>query len=540
MKLKRDIRLMLHAAIVGGILLPTQLVAQKSWAEYDFVVNSLPWLTSKNPTGILFLEHNKISEVEFKGKKSNGDLINYHESNDSYQFGGYARSLYRINEKVVLKGTIDYTNFKGQNMSGSVFIDPYSQVLNITEFSNEDKGDKKLERYDLVGAVAVEAYKNIRLAGEFSFSAANYAKMKDLRHINELTDIKTNIGMIYSFDKDINVGLSYLYHKNIEGISFNKYSPSAKIYEMLLSYGNFWGEKTTFDSSLGILSSAKKPIYSTTHSLSAQASMQATPQTLVYLEASYSKGTGKFGIDKASSPIYYQYQTTAMDAKLSMRLNQGDNVHQIALSYEQETSNNNMNIWKKIDSSTGGSTIVYLDPKQVSTRKERVLSLEIQSQQQIKDFLPKWDYTLNADLHKTTSRATLYPYYRINELSRYGIQVNARRNIVQQKGYYSFALNVGYTAALNGDPYTDGSSTPSPTQVKPKTADQMMYHEYEYLTTPSLSLSPKLQYTHKLSKYASTAYIALQYQHHQALKPLNYIPSKQHRVFLLSFGITLL
>jgi hypothetical protein len=108
-------------------------------------------------------------------------------------------------------------------MAGSAFINPTRKPFDIVEETTENTGTKHQDTYQLTGAIGVDLWKGISLGGRVDYTAANYAKYKDLRHSNKLMDLRLSIGLMARVLNQLNVGVNYQYHRNTESITFSKY-----------------------------------------------------------------------------------------------------------------------------------------------------------------------------------------------------------------------------------------------------------------------------------------------------------------------------
>ena len=163
----------------------------------------------------------KISYFEVAGQKQNGKFINASQSDDSFAYRISAGSYYKLNKRIMLYGAIDYTSFTGQNMSGSAFIQSGTAPFDIVEADDANKGRKRLDSYHLQGKLGYRATDCFRLGAAIDYTAANYAKHKDLRHKNTLMDMKVSVGANWDALSWMTVGASYNYHRNNEAVEFN-------------------------------------------------------------------------------------------------------------------------------------------------------------------------------------------------------------------------------------------------------------------------------------------------------------------------------
>ena len=196
---------------------------------------------SENPAFLTTLslpEH--LSYLQLSADKQNGGFRNYTQSNDSFQWTLNTESYYRLNPSIMLYGAMGYTGAAGKVMEGTAFINP-SAPFQIIESDASNKGDKKLETYRLQGGIGWEASSRLSLGASIRYTAANYAKHKDLRHKNTLMDMNVSVGANWKINPILTAGLSYRYHRNNEAVEFATYGNKDIQYYSLISYGNFYG-----------------------------------------------------------------------------------------------------------------------------------------------------------------------------------------------------------------------------------------------------------------------------------------------------------
>ncbi|MFQ8826619.1 MAG: hypothetical protein ACLR76_03245 [Alistipes sp.] len=120
--------------LLGGGLLPEAkaLPPAANLRDFDYIKGEDGWLTSYNAAGLLSLPVTSISFVEASFAKSDGGFVNYYQSDDSYDFGLQTESFYRLSPKIAMYGKVSPI-FRGRNMTGSAFIDPYYNLFDIVE-----------------------------------------------------------------------------------------------------------------------------------------------------------------------------------------------------------------------------------------------------------------------------------------------------------------------------------------------------------------------------------------------------------------------
>ena len=159
---------------------------QHVFRDFNYVKQSQPWLTSTNAAALTRYQKANISLAEVRGSMAKGDLVDYSQSSNVLQAGAMVESFFRINTHTVVYGRMDYDNFSGKNMLGSVFINPERKPFDLSEDSLTNPGNKHRDTYNLVGAVGIDLWRGLAVGAKVDYTAANYAKYKDLRHRNSL------------------------------------------------------------------------------------------------------------------------------------------------------------------------------------------------------------------------------------------------------------------------------------------------------------------------------------------------------------------
>ncbi|HAT62773.1 MAG TPA: hypothetical protein DCS83_09610 [Prevotella sp.] len=216
--------------------------------DFRFVQSSDLWLEENNAAALIRFHSNNISSGEMFAQYAKGGFIDYSQSPRLLNIGAKAESLYRLSPHTVVYGLISYTNFSGHDMTGSVFIDPADKPIDIVEDSITNSGKKHLDTYHMIGAIGFSLWKNVSMGAKIDFTAANYAKYKDLRHQNKLTDITGSLGVYYPVNNKLQIGGYYSYRRAIESLRYNVYGKTDRTYISLIDYGGFIGQTEQFST----------------------------------------------------------------------------------------------------------------------------------------------------------------------------------------------------------------------------------------------------------------------------------------------------
>ncbi|MNK00629.1 hypothetical protein D3C87_184180 [compost metagenome] len=499
--------------IIGGVFCSANLAAQQldsTFVDINYVRRQSAWINSKNAAGLKHFNLSKLSNAEVFFDKSNGDFKNFHQSNDSYEYGLNTNSIYRLNDKIVFEGAISYQNFKGENMGGSTFIDPYKNPFDIVELDDNNKGIKRKETYGLHGAISVQMASKFSIGGRINYQAANFAKAKDLRHINKLLDMDLSAGGIYKINDLIEVGATYNYERRIESTFFKAYGNFQRGFSSLISFGSFFGTLETFGESGYTQENATRPLTNFSHGFSLQLNLQLNNNTHFFNEFTYSKPKGYFGEKGTVSYVFTEHAAESYNYYGVFVISKGKNEYQISLSANYGNLSNQENVYRRETTPGGVSRIVYYGKRDVLEKQDLDVDLAYVLFKDIQNYNPKWKIELNANYFRRQQTTTVYPFYRDQTINSYNANVHLKRNIVKAKQMYSFALCLGYGSGSGIAKYDGLYVPPSSSQAAPASMDLYLYQEFEYFTKPRVMADISLQYTKKLKQniapYAKLSY----------------------------------
>ncbi|MDR0699213.1 MAG: hypothetical protein LBG28_08365 [Tannerella sp.] len=499
--------------LLGGAFCSAYTVAQDTvgivWKDYDYIKYSDARLTGYNAAGIRYLPVNKIASASIYVNERYGKFINYHQSDDSYDHGVQTESFYRLSPGIVFYGSVGYENFTGKNMGGSAFIDPYYNPFDIVEYSDTMRGTKNLESYRLTGAISADISKRLTFGGKVDYTAANYAKQKDLRHKNRLLDMFVTAGLNYRINKTVEIGANYYYRRSVEGVEFKVYGTTDKQYYSLISYGAFYG-KTELFGETGY-TSEDSPMYNSFNGGSLQLGIDIRPDIHVFNEFTYKSRAGEFGKRAPYKIVYSEHNYDIIEYRGSLSLKKGQNHHYINITFENERLKNFENVYKFESRPGGNNYIVYYDPLKVSDKEQFNVTAEYVANVEIRDFRPLWILKGTVDFHHRRQTLSFYPYHRKQTIRYTNYHIAALRHIISGKNIYRFSIDACYTSG-GGIIKNDGEyTTPGENQTKPKYIDKNLLVEYEHLTTGQIKGDIGLKYSRIFDKNRLEGYAALNY-----------------------------
>jgi len=469
------------------------------YMDGDFLLKQNGWTTGRNATGLQYFPVNRFAMAEASLQKARGGFRNYYESDNSLSAGAQTQAWSRLNSKVVVSGGLSYNNFRGNNMTGSVLIDPYKNILGMDEYSNSNAGTKQLETYEANGALSAAITPRFSIGGSVYFNAANYAKRKDLRHSNFLTNIDAGLGLGYQAGRVVELGAAYHYIRRIESLKFESFGNQDVQYMGFADFGLFMGRAELFAGNgsvgNGFIDYQKRPIVNEVDEVSAQIGIRFGPDTHWFNEFSYGKQKGYYG-KKGSTQITFT-ENAADQYRITSTLSSAHNHNRyVARLYGvYETAENSANVYEEVSDAGNRRTIVYYGKNKITDRNITRAGLDLTAFLNVQDQLPRWKLQLQGSHNRREQIVNIYPFFRKQDLEFSQLQLGVANNTAVRNGVFCFSLDMSYGRG-SGNAATDGYYVaPDADQAAPQTADTYLNQEFEYLTCPRYALAPGIQFT---------------------------------------------
>ena len=500
--------------LIAGLFYSAGLSAQPSdtlgWITIERVENTNVWLASENVAGLHILPAMKISNVEGYLDKGNGGFVNYNESPDYLKMGLLAESYYRLNPKIVFYGLMNYSNFAGKDMAGSSLIDPSDSPFNIVEFSDDNRGKKSLENYHLAGALSVDFSKQISFGAKADYVTASYAKMKDLRHRNNLLDMSLSAGVIWKLGTNFKLGVNYQYRRRVEGLYFDIYGQTDKSYYSLVDYGVFWGKVEQFGENGYTNEGEEKPLVDNYNGASLQLNWNSDDNWQMLMEFNGDYRSGYYG-NKAPSKIVHTIHdglNLSYRASLSKKSQSQFNRLNWGVEYNYLSNEENLYLYNNV----GGITFIdYYGSSDTGNRTKIKADIDYVGYFQMVDNQPIWE--IKAGVHYLYSDiiGIIYPYNRSRNLHSGNITLSGDYSIYKDKRSYTFHLGTKFHSGF-GEPFIDGSyGTPPASSNMPKSMNLYLMQEYEFLTKSHINPELGFRYSQKINSKGVKIYLSLCY-----------------------------
>lgn len=487
-----------------------------SWKTIEQVRHGNAWLSSENAAGLYVMPSMHLSVVEGYAGKENGDFVNYGGSDNSSRFGARAESFYRLNPRLSFYGLLHYYNFTGKNMAGSYLINPSDAPFNIVEYSDDNRGRKEMEHYHLVGAVSADVTEKIVLGAKFDYTVANYGKMKDLRHKNELMDLNASIGAILHLNRSVDVGANVIFRRRVEGVYLDMYGKTDKTYTSLIDYGAFWGKKEQFGENGYTSDSEEKPLTDTYYGAAVQAGWKISGKWHLFGELTGSVRDGYYGKKSPSTVVFSNHGGYGLSYKGSLALNNVKSNHVLQWSFAYKTVENKENIYRYDNEGGGLTNVNYYGELETSDKKHFQAVAEYIGYWGMEGGLPRWMVKGGIGYYGRDIKASVYPYYRTQQLHWYSANAVVERMIYGKTDAYTLHIGSAYQKG-GGIPYDDKMYSSTETNGNtPRSMSLYLMQEHEYLTKARVRGEIGLKYARKITDNGLKAHISLLYGYTQA------------------------
>ena len=536
----------------------TVLQAQDSLLlrDYQFVKRSDPWLVSLNAAALTRYATINMAQAEVSVRRSKGDFTDFFDSPNVLQANASVESFYRLSPKAVVYGAMSYDHFSGKDMAGSAFMplpadaDMFSQKqshlpFDLVEDSLSNTGTKHRDIYRLTGGVGCSVLGDASLGLRLSYTSANYAKYKDLRHKNKLMDLQLSAGIYVPVSCWLSLGAHYLYHRNTESVLFSTYGKNDKVYKTLVDYAAFTGPVEQFGSTGFTDKSREMPLVNDYHGVGAQFCIQLAGFRF-YNAFSYAHRSGYYGRKSPYTITYTGHKSHVYDysARLSYEAPQV-NCH-LDVAIQAENLKNEANTYRELQNTSGATYYEYYAPVKTAnklwTDGHIALTVDLLRRDSQSFTAPRWTFQTGTDWQHQKHTAYQYPFYRRQKLSSQSWFASATHHLLTSSGLWSFTGSYAFTQGSD-TPFEDFTfQTPSDKQTMPATMEAYLYRQYEYLTAPQYTVSGQVKYTFMLPATHLQSHVALTLSHHKAngslMTDMTRRSGRDHTAAALSLGCT--
>lgn len=288
----RLVRVLPHQSF-AALLLLVVLCALPVQAQRDYQLTEQrnPWLSVGSAAALTTFDEQSIAHVTLSYGHVGGALHSLSEGRRINDFSADVRSYYRLTKDVVAYGSMTYNNFNGSQMAGSMLM-PTTELkpFDLIGDSADIAGDKHAESFNIVGAIGWQCLPALSFGAKVDYTAANYAKHRDLRHSNTLMDLKARFNTLWTFNGNDGVGAGFVYRRRTETISFDTYGTTDRVYATLVDYANGYGETEIYGVDGFTDDTNELPLVSYYYGATMQGKLGA-----LFADATYLHRTGYYG-----------------------------------------------------------------------------------------------------------------------------------------------------------------------------------------------------------------------------------------------------
>ena len=464
--------------------------------DYRYVQQSSPWFTQRNAAALALYNSRNIAEADLSLSHASGSLTGFSGSPSLTTLQVAIESFYRISPRAVVFGGIGYNNLSGDDMTGSVFLQD-RLPFDIVEDSLTNKGHKHCDSYHLTGGFSYSLSPALALGLKADYTAANYAKYKDLRHKNKLMNLDVTVGLMSTLNchlSTINLGLDYTYHRRTESLEFATYGKNDKVYKSLIDYGAMMGIIEQFGNEGYTDKTNEMPLFEDGHSGGLRVSFSRGAFT-IFNALTFSHHTGYYGRKSQYTITYTDHGRDIFTEHVRLCYDISTSRYGLDIRYQNEKVKNRSNTYRGLVNENGATHYEYYDAVESGDKGWRNLDIDYTMHLGVRHELPTWTITAGYHWQQRDITAYLYPYYRQQQLRTNEWTASIVRNVILRKGVWNISLHGGYQKGT-GDVYRDGTFvTPSDKQPQPATMSAFLYQDYQYLTAPQYHVGAQLKYT---------------------------------------------
>lgn len=495
--IKRQHSLNRKTIITAGLLSCTLAVAaQDSLSVRDFrlIADADVWLTQQNAAGLTRYARRNLSQAEVYGSMSHGGFTSYSGSPHTLQGGAGSESFFRLSPRTVAYGRMQYHNFSGREMYGSAFIQQDRMPFNIVEDSLTNPGRKHMDTYRLTGAVGVDVWRGFAVGIKADYTAANYAKYKDLRHKNKLMDLNLALGIYAPLGRHIALGAHYFYHRNTESIKFSTYGKSDKSYKSLIDYGAFMGFTELYGAEGFTDKSREQPLVSNYNGAGAQLQWDITDGLAWFNGLTAARRKGYYGRKSPYTPIHTRHDSYTYTWQSRLQLTSRQSIHHIEATIDAENLTNRANHYRTEVNEQGARHYEYFDPIRTANKVWVSSRVAYTGWLGVEGDMARWQVNAAATFNHRRQTSYLHPYFRRQHIDNRELSAGARRNIVMRKGVLTLGAAFSFLRG-QGSAADDGAmAQPSDKQSFPATMEAWLLREHRWLTAPQYRTECILRY----------------------------------------------
>ena len=407
-------------------LFATALGAQTR--PYDKVIDRNLWLLGTNYAGLREDTSASISYAELYGGAGAGEYRRSYEASSLWYAGAGAKTIKHL-ERFSMIGGFSFDQNTGQDMCGSMFIHPGYYPVDALEFT---PGQKTLQTYAFDGGVSIDMTDRIRIGAGMDFESANYSKRKDVRHTNYLLDMTFTQGLTWTApDRDLTVGVNYIFRKNSESCVPEQIGTGESTYYAFLDKGLMYGKYEAWSGSgVHLHESGVQgfPVKETYHGLG----LQSYSNNNFYCDLEVLYGSGEAG---EKQTIWYRFPTVETNFHIGEIIDRGDSRIYFREFYHYVSQSNSETVLDRV-TVNGVTTTQEYGSNLILERDINEVRLEMEVVK------PEFECLLTASFVNTqTTASQMYPFVTESSLDTYSFCFAP----TWHKGAFDFGLEAGFS-----------------------------------------------------------------------------------------------
>ena len=597
-KVKRLKGLLIGSLFVG-------LAAQAQVRSYDVLKRSDAWLTSVNAAALTRYSADNAAQAELSLTKAKGGFTDFSGSPDVLQGDAAVEAFYRLSSRTVVFGSMSYDNFSGKDMAGSAFISDHSTSafispltshlsllsrhlpFDIIEDSLNNTGTKHHDTYRLKGAFGYSVSDGFAVGASLDYTAANYAKYKDLRHKNKLMDMTFTAGLYAPLGSSAQIGAAYLYRRTTESLSFSTYGKGDRNYVSFINYGPYIGQVEQFGSVGFTDKGHEMPLVDDIDGVSLQFSLSPYSFLLFYNSFTYAHRRGYYKRCGANPILFTRHKSHIYhyDARLSHQSEKAR--YFLDFSLNAENLVNRQPGRRELKNDAGATYYEYTDPVKTANRLwvDGQLSLradvgrlfgatEVRVGEDtrhpvaltVPGSMSAWSIEGGLSWAHPKQTAYLFPYYRRQRYTSYEPFVSLTRNIATRSGVWTVQATASFRHGVVGnvseryssaivanasERYNDGTLgsvphyydgtfiEPSDKQTPPATMDTYFWRNYQWMNAAQYAVGASAQYSFIMPSTSMKTYLRVALSHRKCNERNEYTAGPDRTTATLTLGCEL-
>lgn len=525
----------------AAVLAPERLAAQDSASalkltdNYLFIKDSNPWLSARNPAGLIHLDTLRISTASVSAEAVSGSFRDYNDASKIFSIGARAESFYQLNKSLVFFGIVEYQNSSLKGSEGSAFINTFHLPFDLVE-AEPHPGKAQQNRYHLVGAIAGDVSRTLALGAKIDYTAADFSKHKDLRHQNYLMDLRFNAGAHLHFGEKLEAGLDLIYRRSTESVRFDLYGTADRTYWTLISYAAFMGRKEAFGE-FGYTEKGRQiPLFNDYKGAGAQLAWSPADGLKIFGDVSYLKRDGYYGEKSATTVQFDTYSGNLLEVNFRADYSRGDNLHTLEANFASEALDNFSTNFREVENQDNSARYYeYYSPVKRAHKVWTNLSGTYTFQSGFVGQTPSWIVQAGFNYERSAQTGYEYPFFRKQTLTVQSFKASAVRNLIGKSTVWGIRGDISYSKG-SGKPYEDGFyAQPSSGQSSPANMEEYLLQNHEFLTSPQWGVVLGLRATFLAKALGLRPYVDLQYSMRRA-SDLTWIQGNSRNCINLTIG----